>query len=1126
MIRKVVFSLILEIISGLFLLVPAGLYLVANQLATGPIDISLVSKQFVQNRIQMNQGQSLAYDQMILQWDSEFQQLKIVANELRVFDLEKEEVAHFDSAQVYFEPLPAIFGQFQPTLIDINNGWIAINQIGTAQWALASIPLPPLPERRLPRTLSGWERLLNNLVANSLSFLSNYRGANRVPAVIVKEVGVRYFNLDGLPTVSIATFNGAFLREMQASQLEVSGESENSSGGFAVSLSSSDQYQSVKASVSARNLADFEIDRVSECETKSFCSNFKLLDLNFEADSSGISQIKFLTEVKNIWVQGQMLASELSLDGVYNDREDVLDIQIYSQGTPVVDGNTSIVIKGVSNQPSQHDFTFNGNDLHVQLIDWYPKEKLKLRGFSAKGILDFESQKAELEASQFQLREAILKMDGELRLNLDAATWPIIGNVDILLDGQLSRDDLLEVWPEHVVSDSREYVVKQVRTTTITDGAIRFQFDEDTIEFDTARLVGDFIDIDFEAKDSVVDVLYDAPLARDVSGSVSIDSEKLLGKVKHAKVSSWIITEADVEIEHLGLEDAQINVVAETYGDATDMMSVVAKSRLQLTELYDLDPKRFTGEVVATVKYSGPVEDEPDVEEMKLDAIATVTNAGLADAVGETALTDVEADIVLTFETMEVIGKGNFGFAAVDFTYFDDFTEEDTPADVVTETIVNPDILSRLGLIGRAYFTGLVPISIVATNTAERVETAKATIDLTDAKIDIEEVGWFKPEGEKASIEILYKDRIDQLDVDATVISRTARLNSSYVFDDEGELLSADIENAYVEDQANLSGTFELLSNGGMKIEIAGDYVDISPVLEDLTWLARSDPSTVPISVSAKLKSIKLLNENTIENVEFKLQSGSDGSVSLTGFGQTPEGSGFVAEVDSNKTPYHVNITSEDAGFFVSAFLGWDGLKGGELAVDGNLSNDTEPGRFDIGIKNARTRNVPFATQLLSLVSITGFADALTGEGVLFSSIDVPVTIQDDRLEIRGARAYGSALGITANGYIDNEIDVINIDGVLVPSLPLNLNTVVGNIPIFGPLIVGSDGQGVFSIVYRIRGNATAPSIGVVPLSSVAPGILRRIFENPTTELPDYGRSAETRGESTVQSQDAEGQTE
>ena len=1125
MIRKVVSSLILEILSGLFLLIPAGLYLVASQLATGPIDVTSISRQFVQNRTILNLGQSVSYDRMILHWDQEFRQLKVVSNGFRVLNSDKIEVAHFDQAHVFLEPLPAIFGLVQPTLVDVNGGWIDVNQIGAAQWAVASFPLPPLPERALPSTLSGWETLLNNIAVNSLSYLSNYKNSNRIPAIIVKDLEVFYLNLENALAVSIPAFNVTFQREMQSSKLEIHGITENSTGEFSINFTSSDHFQSVSASVSALNLTEFELATSAECSLEPFCSNFEELDLRFDADHSGISRVKLIANVKNIWFQGALLATELKTDVLFDDREDILDIQLYSQGTPVVDGKTVLVVQGVSNQPSRHEFTLNGNDVLIQLIDWYPIEKLSLRGLSAKGILDFEEQKVEVESAQFQLREAVLNMEGELRLNLDAPTWPIIGNVDLVLDGVLSREDLLEVWPKHVVKDSRDYVVKQVRTTKITDGKIRFQFDEDTIEFDTARLVGDFINIDFEATESVVDVLYDAPLAKDVSGSVSIDSKKLTAKVHQARVSSWPITQADIEIEKLGLEDAKIHVTAQTYGDITDMMSVVAKSRLQLTELYDLDPKRFTGKAVATVKYSGPVEDEPDIEEMKLDAVATITEAGLADAVGETDLTDVVADVSLTFETMEVIGKGNFGFAAVDFTYLDDFTVEDTPADITTKTVVTPDILSRLGLSGRAYFTGAVPIYIEATNTAERVETAKANIDLTNAQIDIEEIGWLKPVGEESSVEILYYDRIEQLDVDATVKSLTAELQSSYIFDDEGELIYADIEKAYVQDQADLSGTFEVLSNGGMKADLTGKFVDISPVLEDLTWLARADPSTIPITINAKFDSIRLLNENNIEDVDFQLQSGADGSILMSGAGKSPDGLSFNASVDSNEAKDQVNITSEDAGFFVSAFFGWDGLKGGDLSVKGNLSNEKDPGKFDVAIKNTRTRNVPFATQLLSLVSITGFADALTGEGVLFSNIDVPVTIKEDRLEIDGARAYGSALGITAKGYIDNEVDVINIDGVLVPNLPLNLNTVVGNIPIFGPLIVGSEGQGVLSIVYRIRGNATAPSIGVVPLSSVAPGILRRIFENPTTELPDFGKSV-NQNQSNAQSQQDEEQSE
>lgn len=1124
MIRRIVSALILEIFSGLLLLIPAGLYLVANQLATGPIDVTVISKSFVQNQTLINRDQSVETEHMKLYWEREFRQLKIIAQNLSVFDRNREKVAHLNLVEAYLQPIPALFGQFQATLVEVEMGWVNMQQIAPTQWAIAGVPLPPLPERALPRTLSGWENLINNLVVSSLSFLQNNPNAKRLPAISMNGIRIDYYDLNEELTLSVHEFNGVYQKEMRASKLDISAESQGEVGKISIVLSSSDQYQSVDARISGENFIEFERNTTTECNSVSFCSNFQKLDLSFQADQSGVSSIKLLTIAKNIWVNGVLLAEEFHIDSVFDDRDDVLDMRIFSDGTTVADGKTSVVIKGVSNQPSRHEFTLSGNDLLVQLIDWYPVKKLPLKGLSAKGIIDFEENKVEIESAQFELSEAFLNMDGEMRLNLDKPTWPIIGNVDLVLDGTLSREELLELWPSHVTKDSRDYVVDQIRTATITDGSIKFQFDENTIEFDTARLIGDFIYIDFEAKDAVVDVLYDAPLVKDVSGSVHINSKKLLGTVKQAKVDTWTVTRADIEIIRLGLPDAEITVNADTHGDVTGMMRMAANSRLQLTELYDFDPTRFTGEAVATATYKGPVEDEPDEEEMTLVAKASVVNAGLTEAVGEVDLTDVQAEVDLTFETMKVVGTGLFGVADVEFTYFDDFTEDDTPADIVTKSIVNPDILSRLGLLGRAYFSGDVPIHIVATNTAERVETAKANIDLTNAKIDVEEVGWFKPAGEEAHVEILYFDRIERIDVDAAVKSQNAELESSYVFDDEGELLFADVKKVFVRDQAKFSGQFEVFPDGALKVDLTGEFVDVSAVLEDLTWLARADPSTFPITLSAKFDSIELLNENNIENVDLTLKASADGSISLSGSGVTPKGASFQSFVDSNNTENQLRITSKDAGFFVSAFLGWDGLKGGDLDVVGNLSNDNIPGRFDIGIKNTRTKNVPFATQLLSLVSITGFADALTGEGVLFSNIEVPVTIQEDRLEIEGARAYGSALGITANGYIDNEVDKIHIDGVLVPSLPLNLNTVVGNIPIFGPLIVGSDGQGVFSIIYRIRGNATAPSMGVVPLSSVAPGILRRIFENPTTELPDYGKSANNRSPETKKTEeDGEG---
>ena len=77
----------------------------------------------------------------------------------------------------------------------------------------------------------------------------------------------------------------------------------------------------------------------------------------------------------------------------------------------------------------------------------------------------------------------------------------------------------------------------------------------------------------------------------------------------------------------------------------------------------------------------------------------------------------------------------------------------------------------------------------------------------------------------------------------------------------------------------------------------------------------------------------------------------------------------------------------------------------------------------------------------------------------------------------------------------------IDLNGVLVPSF--GVNSVLGGVPIIGDLIVGREGEGIFSITYSVTGTLEKAQVAVNPLSAVTPGILRRIFENPSdTSIP------------------------
>jgi hypothetical protein len=76
----------------------------------------------------------------------------------------------------------------------------------------------------------------------------------------------------------------------------------------------------------------------------------------------------------------------------------------------------------------------------------------------------------------------------------------------------------------------------------------------------------------------------------------------------------------------------------------------------------------------------------------------------------------------------------------------------------------------------------------------------------------------------------------------------------------------------------------------------------------------------------------------------------------------------------------------------------------------------------------------------------------------------------------------------------------LSLDGVLVPSF--GVNSVLGGLPIIGDLFVSRRGEGVFAPTYSVRGTFERARVSVNPIAALTPGVLRRIFENPTEAPP------------------------
>ena len=142
--------------------------------------------------------------------------------------------------------------------------------------------------------------------------------------------------------------------------------------------------------------------------------------------------------------------------------------------------------------------------------------------------------------------------------------------------------------------------------------------------------------------------------------------------------------------------------------------------------------------------------------------------------------------------------------------------------------------------------------------------------------------------------------------------------------------------------------------------------------------------------------------------------------------------------------------------------------------------------------------NAPVLARMLTLASLTGILNRLTGRGIKFRKLDIPFIYFKGRTKIQNARAIGDALGLTADGYLNFFKKTADLKGTIVPDNPIN--NVLRKVPIVGQILTGKRSSGVFATNYKYSGKFNNPEILVDPLSTFAPGVLRNLFEFGTNE--------------------------
>jgi hypothetical protein len=437
-------------------------------------------------------------------------------------------------------------------------------------------------------------------------------------------------------------------------------------------------------------------------------------------------------------------------------------------------------------------------------------------------------------------------------------------------------------------------------------------------------------------------------------------------------------------------------------------------------------------------------------------------------------------------------------------------TNDESASELTASAKVTPDLLNAFGVAARNIMQGEADMQLHASGSGRDFTSITANLDLTHASLEISELGWRKKSDAAATGTMRYgKDaKTGNAVMTGDIRADGLELTGEMRLDPKSQVRSAAIERIFSRGAVDLHGDLSRKPDGGYRLALSGPLFDASPWMDSFLTMSddqtaaaeapRPGPPDPPFQLQLNADRLKVRDDAELTKADILLDLVADGPQSGHVRGVISPGKKLDVAISPSGDSRHILIKSDDAGFGAKVLLKTDYLIGGGLTIDGLFKGSH--GDAKVTMTDVRLRNAPLLAQLLSVASLRGLADVLNGDGVLFTKVDAPIVLGEGRIDLPGLRASGPAMGLTARGWVAPNKSELSLDGVLVPSF--GVNSVLGGLPIIGDLFVSRQGEGVFAPTYSVRGTFERARVSVNPIAALTPGVLRRIFENPTEAPP------------------------
>lgn len=660
-----------------------------------------------------------------------------------------------------------------------------------------------------------------------------------------------------------------------------------------------------------------------------------------------------------------------------------------------------------------------------------------------------------------------------------------------------------QFWPGSVARAARRWVLANLAGGRVSEGD--FLIAEPLrrhVSGSDEKLEGDS-ELSLRVEGVRFDVAGDIPPVRDAVGQVAYkDGEATMtlesgtaylpsGRTAAASNGTLVIHPQ----EPSGLVFADLDV--EVSGEADALGELISFRPINAKNFRDYDAEDLSGDVDARVAMRFVLNPDEETPPPDWSVVLDVRDAAVAEPFEGRILSDMTGRIEINRERADIDVTGRIDGLPAEIAMIQPFGGGplQPTRDIVLK--LNDEDRRKIAPGLDALISGTTAVKVKTQGGEDK--TVAIDADLSAAELSLPWIGWTKGSGiaAKTTFDLLLADKqttISDFELDGGTFSA----NGDLVVGPAG-LQRARFGKVRLNDTDDISVSVDAKGRG-YAIAITGTSFDARALIRHIRkeMSSKAEGDGTPVELTAKIAAVRGFGDETLRDVNVTMRHDGKDVTALSVSAMSAAGfpvSFDLAGVGAQRT---VRLEALGGGEILRFMDVYGQVRGGVLtmALSGSGPNRLT-GKIDLN--DFRIFDEPRLNALVSSNSgnSASLNDAIKRKidtrEIKFDRASATLTVGPSSLRVSNAIIRGSEVGATFQGTVYDKNNQMRISGTFMPAYAVN--SLLSNLPVIGLVLGNGRDRALIGVTFLLEGDAKKPKITVNPLSAIAPGLFRSIFE-------------------------------